>query len=53
MLQQRDNYGLREVHPTKRSLSIIASRCNIIQQNIPDFRAAIPNIMDIPEGIKM
>ena len=53
MLQQRDNYGVREVHPTTRSLSIIASRCNIIQQNIPDFRATIANIIHIPEGIKI
>ena len=51
MLQQRDNYGVREAHPTKRSLSIVVSRCNIKQQNIPDCGAAITNIIDIPEGI--
>ena len=32
MLQQRDDYGVREVHPSKLSLSIIASRCNIKEQ---------------------
>ena len=32
---QQDNYGVRQVHPTKRSLSTIASRCNIITQDIP------------------
>ena len=29
MLQQHDDYGVGEVHPSKRSMSIIASRCNI------------------------
>jgi len=29
MLQQHDDYGVRELHSIKRSLSIIASRCNI------------------------
>ena len=51
MFQQQDNYGVRQVHPTKRSLSIIASRCNIIQQKIPECGAAIPNITDIPEFV--
>ena len=53
MLQQHDVYRVKEVHPTKRSLSIIASSCNIIQQNIPDCEAAIPNILDVPEGITL
>ena len=51
IFQQQDDYGVRQVHPTKRSLSIIASRCNIIQQNIPECKTAIPNITDIPNGI--
>ena len=52
MLQQRDDYEVREVHHSKRSLSImIASRCNIKEQSITNCRAAIPNIMDIPQGI--
>ena len=53
MLQERDNYGVGKVHPTKRSLSIIASRCNIMQQNIPESISGIPNILDIPEGITL
>ena len=52
MLQQRYDYGVREVHPTQHRLSIIASRSNIIQQHIPDYRAAIPNTIDIPDGIR-
>ena len=53
MLQQQHEYGVGKVHPTKRSLSIIASRCNIIQQNVPMSISAIPNILDIPEGITL
>ena len=53
MLQQRDDHGVREVHPSKRSLSIITSRCNIKKQSIPDCWASIPNIIDIPQGIRM
>ena len=53
MLQQRDDYRVGKVHPTKRSLSIIVSRCNIIQQNIPECISAITNILDIPEGITL
>ena len=53
MLEQKNNYGVREVHPTKRNLSIIASRCHIIQQDIPDCEQVIPNITDVPEGIKI
>ena len=53
MLQQQNNHGVREVHPTKRSLSIIASRCKIMQQNIPECQTTIENIIDIPEGIKI
>ena len=52
MLQQRDNYGVRDAHPTKRSLSIIVSRCNIMQQHIPHCETTIPNSMGIPERIK-
>ena len=48
---QQDDYGVRQVHPTKRSLSTIASRCNIIDQDIPLCDKIIHNITDIPEGI--
>ena len=47
----QDDYGVRQVHPTKRSLSTIASRCNIIKQDIPLCDNTIPNITEIPDGI--
>ena len=36
MLHTQDNYRVREVHPTKRSLRIIVFNSNIKQQHIPD-----------------
>ena len=51
MLQHQEDDGVRQVHPTKRSLSVIASRSNIIEQNIPEHVVAIPNITDIPERV--
>ena len=51
MLELQDDYGVKEAHPTKRSLSILASRRNIIHQNIPECKTKIPNTQDIPRGI--
>jgi len=51
MLQQLDDFGVREVHPTQRSLSIIASRVNILQLNIPESELPLSNIANIPEGV--
>ena len=51
MLQQLDDFGIREVHPTQRSLNIIASRVKIVQQNIPESETAFSNITDILEGV--
>ena len=49
--QQQNDYGVKQAHPTERSLSIIVSICNIIQQNISKVETQIPDITNIPEGI--
>ena len=51
MMQQLDNFGVREVHPTQRSLNIIVSRLNILTLNIPKSESPLSNIADIPEGV--
>ena len=51
MFALQDDYGVRQVHTTKRSLRTIASRSNIIHQDIPLFEKVIPDIIDIPEDI--
>ena len=45
------HHGIIQVHPTKSSLSIISSRCDLIQQSIPDCGAVIQNVINIPEGV--
>ena len=51
MLQQLDDFGVREVHPKQRSLSIITSRVNILQLNIPESESPLSNIANIPEEV--
>ena len=51
MLQQIDDVGVRDVHPDRRSLNIIAQRHNIAQQDIPPCTNTIPDIMHIPQDI--
>ena len=51
MLQQLDDVGVRDVNPEKRNLSIIAKRCNIIEQNISPCTQDIPDITAIPQHI--
>ena len=53
MLQQLDDHGVRTVDPTKRSLNIIGERHEIAEQDIPVINATIPDITDIPDGIKV
>ena len=53
MLQQIDDYGVRDVDPKMRRLSIIGERHNIVQQDVPTTNHIIPNITDIPEGIDL
>lgn len=51
MMQHLDNFGVREVYPTQRSLNIIASRVNIFTLNIPESESPLSNIADVPEGV--
>ena len=53
MLQQIDDYGVRDVDPKMQRLSIIGERHNIVQQDVPTTNHIIPNITDIPEGIDL
>ena len=53
MLQQIDDYGVRDVDPNMRRLSIIGERHNIVQQDVPTTNHIIPNITDIPEGFDL
>ena len=39
------------MHPTQRSLNIIASRVNILPLNVPESESPLSNIADIPEGV--
>ena len=48
MFALQDDYRVRQVHPTKITLSTIASRCDIIEQDITLYYKAIPDITDIP-----
>ena len=40
------------MNPKQRSLKIISQRHKIVKQDIPSIRATIPDITDIPDGIK-
>ena len=51
MLHQLDDVGVGKVHPTQRSLKIIASRANIMPLNIPESESPLSSIADIPEGV--
>ena len=51
LFQQLDNVGVRQVHPAKRRLSIIANRHKIAEQNISNCTEQFPDIMDIQENI--
>ena len=51
LFQQADDFGIREVHPSKRKLKIIAKRHDIVDQEIPQFRMINTDITDIPEGL--
>ena len=53
MLQQLDDFGVREVHPTQSSINTIASRVNILPLNIPESESPLSNIADIPEGVTL
>ena len=52
MFRQLEDYGIRDVNPKQRSLKIISQRHKIVKQDIPSIRATIPDITDIPDGIK-
>ena len=50
LFQQADDFGIREVHPSKRKLDIIAKRHAIVEQKLPQSRI-YTDITDIPEGL--
>ena len=52
MFEKLDTMGVNEVHPTRRRLSIIAKRHDIIQRDIPNSTEQIQDISHIPEHIK-
>ena len=51
MFSQLESMGVRQVDNSKRSLSIIGKRHDIIHQDIPDCTMTIPDITSIPERI--
>ena len=53
MIQQLDDYGVRDVDPKQRRLNIIGQRHKIVEQNIPIINTTIPDITDIPDGIRL
>ena len=48
-MEQDDDFGIRIAHPSKRKLSIVASRHNIIDHVIPNLDQTTGNIMEVPE----
>ena len=53
MFQLLDDHGVRDIHPNWRSLNIIGKRHEIVPQDIPISNATIPDITDIPDGIRV
>ena len=53
MLQLLDDYGFRDSDSNWRSLNIIGKRHEIVPQDIPISNATIPDITDIPDGIRV
>ena len=53
LFQQLDDHGIRDVDANKRRLNIIGQRHKIVQQDIPIINTTIPDITDIPDGIKV
>ena len=53
MIQQLTDYEVKDVDPTQRRLNIIGQRHKIVEQNIPIINTTIPDITDIPDGIKL
>ena len=52
MFLQLDTLGVRKVDNTKRRLSLIGKRHDIVQHDIPNCMTEIPDIAKIPENIK-
>ena len=51
LFQQADDFGIREVHPSKRKLKIIANRHEIVNQDVLESKFTVSNITEIPEGL--
>ena len=51
LFQQADDFGIREIHPSKRKLNIIATRHDIVEQKLPQSRIVNADITDIPKGL--
>ena len=48
-LEQDDDFGIRIAHPSKRKLSIISSRHNIVDQDITNLDDFSNNITEVPD----
>ena len=53
LFQQLGDHGIRDVDANKPRLNIIGQRHKIVQQDIPIINTTIPDITDIPDGIKV
>ena len=53
LFQQADDYGIRDVHASKRRLDIISKRHEIVEQKIPVSEFMNFDITEIPEGFAL
>ena len=51
LFQQSDDFDIREIHPSKIQLNIIAKRHVIVEQKLPHSRVVNADITYIPEGL--
>jgi len=51
LFQHADNFGIREVNPSERKLSLIGNRHDIVNQNLPTSDIQNIDITDTPDNI--